>query len=453
VKVALIDAVLPDLAFQPKEPVAVVPRALFGVVLRRAHRDQERPVGRLRQQQFARQLVQRPFLDAVRVGVLSGEVDHLVGHDVEVRIDPVVAGVQPHFVVALVPPRRRFRLDDLQFGKFLEVTHRGGHLEHVLVVMDLARQVFEEIRPFEPPVPEQFRVVDGHHHRRTVHHRPEVFHLPFAVEHEVTRVGGRRFLRGARRVGLFVSQRHPARYFEIFQADVPTDAVFVQVRTDVFVIEVVAHVPVELTVTEVARISHLGGPDLLGRLHVSAEERHALLAVNGREDPIPRTRGAEQQSVRIQKGEPDAVFLQDLVHSGSERAFGQPDPLRGTAEMTLVIVHGHADLGVTRFLADHERQISMGGAAGDDLQMAVILQAAEPFEQASVAGVHDLADAVEVSPIHLGGLLERGRQGPRAVDFFFGQFDELVQPGAVTVHQELVGKHVAQRRGERHGEG
>ena len=64
-------------------------------------------------------------------------------------------------------------------------------LDGLLVVVHLAEQEVDPVRPLEPPVAEQLGVVGGDDERRpAVHDAGEPFDLLLAVEHEVAGVLG-----------------------------------------------------------------------------------------------------------------------------------------------------------------------------------------------------------------------------------------------------------------------
>ncbi|MFN9945062.1 MAG: hypothetical protein ACK56I_36900, partial [bacterium] len=85
-----------------------------------------------------------------------------------------------------------------------EISGRSGELEKRLVVSRFAQEKFEELRTFEPPVPEQFGVIRTDHYRIERHFGAERFELPDAVGQKVGRVGIRRTLRPRTVVDLFV---------------------------------------------------------------------------------------------------------------------------------------------------------------------------------------------------------------------------------------------------------
>src|SRR5205823_15109860 len=78
-------------------------------------------------------------------------------------------------------------------------------------------------------------------------------------------------------VSLFVFERHFAsRHAMIFEAERATRAVCMQVRAQIFVWRVPAHVTIKLTIIWIARIADNRTPDLLTRLHVARKYGEAV---------------------------------------------------------------------------------------------------------------------------------------------------------------------------------
>ncbi len=100
----------------------------------------------------------------------------------------------------------------------------------------------------------------------------------------------------------------------------------------------------------------------------------------------------------------------------------------------------------------HQRQVTVGRAAGDDFEFARVLELAEGVEQiAMVLVVEDIAavfQPVQIEPGEFVVLLV----ALGAVDFLVGQFDPLVHAPHITLLQKLVAQHRGQRRRDRHGE-
>ena len=148
----------------------VVAGALLRVLDRGVRLHDEGPVGGLGEQQLAGRLVEGAPLQVVGLLVAPGQLHHALGRHVQVRVDPVVARVEPHLGVALGAPGAHRRLRDSQLGVRAPGTREGViGLHHVLVVVHLAEQEVQEVGALEPPVAEQLGVVGAHDEGRPVH--------------------------------------------------------------------------------------------------------------------------------------------------------------------------------------------------------------------------------------------------------------------------------------------
>lgn len=98
------EAVFNDLLIDAVEARDVVTRAFFGVFDARVCRDNEGPVGGLREEQLAGGLIEGAFEETVGVGESAGEFDHVFFGAMEVRVDPVVSVVEPDFEEAVCAP-------------------------------------------------------------------------------------------------------------------------------------------------------------------------------------------------------------------------------------------------------------------------------------------------------------------------------------------------------------
>ena len=111
----------------------------------------------------------------------------------------------------------------------VQVFRNRDGLDRLLVVVHLAQQEVDPVRPLEPPVAEQLGVVGGHDQRRpAVHGAGQPFDLLLAVEHEVAGVLGRLVQGRLRVVGLLVVGA--AGDLVILDAEQAADAGLVQVR-------------------------------------------------------------------------------------------------------------------------------------------------------------------------------------------------------------------------------
>src|SRR2546426_635908 len=114
-------------------------RALRRVLARSSSFHEERPVARLRQEKFARQL----FQDAARLcaGVVfmrTRDFYHPPRGRMQMRINPRIASVQPNLEITFVPPARSCGSDDLLRGIMREIFARRYHLEILLIVGSFA---------------------------------------------------------------------------------------------------------------------------------------------------------------------------------------------------------------------------------------------------------------------------------------------------------------------------
>ena len=110
---------------------------------------------------------------------------------VQMAINPVVGAFQPDFAVALVAPARQRRLGHLNARMTIEILRHGDGFDGLLIVVHFAEQEVDPVRPFEPPVAEQFGVVRRDDQRGpAVHRAGQPFDLFLAVEHEIAGVFG-----------------------------------------------------------------------------------------------------------------------------------------------------------------------------------------------------------------------------------------------------------------------
>ena len=91
-----------------------------------------------------------------------------------------------------------------------------------------------------------------------------------------------------------------------------------------------------------------------------------------------------QDPVRIGEEIAQSGLAQQIVVAGLIAAFRQPNAARPPVKLFLVMIHGRLQLGSHRFGMDHERQIAVGGGAGDDFQETLFLQGAETADQIAV---------------------------------------------------------------------
>src|SRR4029079_17105192 len=95
-------------------------------------------------------------------------------------------------------------------------------------------------------------------------------------------------LRGHGVVGELLVELHLPGDALVLDADVAADAVFVGPGVDVVVRRIEPEVAIELPVVGVARVAARRRPDLLARLAVAAERRHAARQADRAVDAGPR---------------------------------------------------------------------------------------------------------------------------------------------------------------------
>ena len=134
------------------------------------------------------------------------------------------------------------------------------------------------------------------------------------------------------------------------------------------------------------------------------------------------------------------AVAQQLVDAGGVAALRQPDALRPLAEVALELAAADLDLGAHGVAVDrHQRQEAVRRAAGDELQLAGLEEAAEAVEQVVAVLVdEDLAAALEAVVVHLGEVVEL-RLPAGAFDLLAGQGDQVVDVADVAVLQQRVG--------------
>jgi hypothetical protein len=149
----------------------------------------------------------------------------------------------------------------------------------------------------------------------------------------------------------------------------------------------------------------------------------------------------------------DISLLQKLVDARRVGTFGQPDAARIAAETFAIVVPRDHDLRADGLrIFGHQRQVAVRGAAGDDLELARVLEFLERGQKIAVVLIDEnmpaILEPVQVEPGELVELVVP----LGAVDFLVRQFDRLVDGADITVLQKLVTEHRGQWRRDRHGQ-
>src|SRR5690606_36366129 len=127
----------------------------------------------------------------------------------------------------------------------------------------------------------------------------------------------------------------------------------VDIRSDIFVFQIVADIPVKFPVVEIAGVTLLGTPDLFGGFQVPAKGRHPRRTVHGGVVPVLGAGGSMEDAVGIGEKITEAVIAQDLIVPRIIGAFGQPNPPWGPPETTGMVCDGGVDLGADGLPVQH----------------------------------------------------------------------------------------------------
>src|SRR5512137_1954056 len=116
-----------------------------------------------------------------------------------------------------------------------------------------------------------------------------------------------------------------------------------------------------------------------------------------------------ENTVRISEEETDARVLQELVESFEITALGQPDAPGRPAEVLRMGLDRDLDLRANGVRVHHERQEPVGRAAGDDLQLAQVLELPEcSYQVPAVLLVKDIPRVHEDVAVHVRDGIELG---------------------------------------------
>ena len=198
------------------------------------------------------------------------------------------------------------------------------------------------------------------------------------------------------------------------------------------------------TITRVALVRR---PDRQGGGTVPGEEGHPGRRTDRRVHPVAGARQAVQEAMGIQHGITQAAGQQLLVEALVIGTLRQPDAEGPLAEQSLMLPNGGQELGLNRFgrLAQ-QRQIPVGGGAGEQVEHAGLLEQAEAKQQVSGPGGPTSARVFQ--------LFGQGLRSRRMLRLLLGrrnpgqQGEPLLQPG----RKLMVQINVAQQRQQGGGE-
>src|SRR6266436_2005344 len=189
-----------------------------------------------------------------------------------------------------------------------------------------------------------------------------------------------------------------------------------------------ADVAVKVAIGRITRISFSLAPNLFSRFTIPSKGRGSGRSEAGRVNRVPRQGIAEHQTVGVH-GKPTQLSLLKIVFkSGKVGAFWKPNAARLPAKGLLVFVAGDQDLGAdSLWMFLHQRQKSMCGRAGDDLQNTVVLESSKRSDQIALQTVDvDLAAFEKTAMIDPGEVIDL-RLGLRAIDLPFRECDRPIE--------------------------
>ena len=371
------EAIFHDLEVDAVEAGDVVARTFFGVLDGGVGGDDERPVGGLSEDEFASGLVEGASEIAVGVGEFSGQLDHAFFGAVQVGVNPVVSVVEPDLEEAVGTPARQARHDFLVDCFDAEVFARRDHHDFVLIASGFPHEHFEELRTFVPPVAVEFGVVGGGDMGRRAEDLFEVTALSLTVEEEVSGVFCGGFGGPSGDVGFFAVEGEFSGDAEVFKPSVTTDAVGMEVGFDLGVGEIEAAIAIEFAIIGVTWVTDFGAPDLSRAFEIASEGGDATRGDDGTEGAVAGGGIGLGQAVGFEDKERNAVFGEQGVDAGHERAFGEPNAAWGASEVFFIVGHGDGDLRASRLVGRHEGQETVGATARDDFEGTLVLEGLE----------------------------------------------------------------------------
>ena len=193
-------------------------------------------------------------------------------------------------------------------------------------------------------------------------------------------------------------------------------------------IKIMADVTVKVAISRITRISFSLAPDLFSGFTVPSEGGRSGRGEAGRENGVARPWITEHQTVGIHGKPTELSLLQIVFESGKVGAFWKPNAARLPAKGLLVFVAGDQDLGAdSLWMFLHQRQKSMCGRAGDDLQNTVVLESSKRSDEIALQTVDvDLAAFEKTAMIDPGEVIDL-RLGLRAIDLPFRERDRPIQ--------------------------
>lgn len=283
------------------------------------------------------------------------------------------------------------------------------------------------------------------------HDTAEMFDLFLAVEEKVSRVFGRALAGKIGAIGFFVGGL--ARDAVVFEAGKFAQAVGLDVRANVVVIEVEAAVAIKVAVFAIAGVALLCAPDLFTGFDIATKGGGPGRGKDGGEDALGGPRIGVEDSVGVDDEPANFCFGEVAFDPGRVGTFWQPDAPRVAAKAVAIILAGDLDLrtnGLRKFL--HEGKKAVGGAAGNNFEDACILKFTKSGQEVALVTVGEKMTAVVQAVVIEAGEGLKGGVVAGAVEFFRGEFDLFFEAVEVAVLEERIAEHGAEGWSDGHGQ-
>ena len=222
---------------------------------------------------------------------------------------------------------------------------------------------------------------------------------------------------------------------------------------EVFDRKIEPDVSVEVAIGGITGVAFFRAPDLAARFPVPAKGRGTRRREDRRIDRVTRAGVSKHDSVRIDDEPPEICFLEHLVEGRCIRAFRQPDPARIAAKGFAIVIPGDEDLRPHCFReVFHQRQKSVGGRAGDNLQRSTLLKASKGADEVAFPDLHEFSMTIGEPPEVKPRDFVQPAIAMGAFDFLAGELERAGEVTLVTLDEQRVAQHVAKRRRKRERE-
>src|SRR5947207_4318463 len=240
-----------------------------------------------------------------------------------------------------------------------------------LIESGFSNEELEKARPFEPPMPKQFRV-EGDHDDWIGIERARAAKLRRALFEKMVRM----FVDGSFRCGAIVQFFFLTAIGDAVVFDAGKFARPPRDRADVFEWKIEAGIAVKFPIRRVTGISFVRAPDLPARIPVAREGGRSGRRVTRRIDRATRLRICKKEAVSVENEPANVRFLQNRFQPRREGALRQPNPTRIGPEKIDIDIATDQDLGARglgRLLLQQRKQ-TVRRSRGDDFERTGLTQ-------------------------------------------------------------------------------